>query len=468
VREEELEPGPAILTAMKRLPRALAASFSLVALFALCLGADGPPASAPGGSGLASINHIVVIYQENWSYDGLYGSFPGANGVAIGTGVTQVDAKGAPLTALPQALDFAGNPDIRFPASQPVHAFDAGKYVSPWGSTGDMIHRFYHEQLQIDGGKMDKFVAWSDNPGLVLSQYDARMLDLPEYHLATQYTLGDNMFHSAFGGSFLNHQYLVCACAPMWPNAPAHFISNPDPAKLDDNNVTPDGHVVNTVFTSYAPHPAGIPAGDLVPPLTEETIGDRMDAAGVSWKWYSGGWDRALAGNPSPDFQFHHQPFAYYKSYGDGTAAKAAHLQDETNFTSDVASGNLPSVVFIKPVGENNEHPGYAALLDGQRHVLSLVDQIRNSKYWNDTVIIITYDENGGRWDHVAPPVIDRWGPGTRVPLIVVSKFAKQGYVDHTEYETASILALIEKRFNLKPLGTRDAAANPFSNAFQF
>ncbi|MGR4065591.1 MAG: alkaline phosphatase family protein [Vulcanimicrobiaceae bacterium] len=440
----------------------------VVASFLSSPGSGDASSATPASAGLSSIDHIVVIYQENWSYDGLYGSFPGGNGVAIGTPVAQVDEKGVALTALPQALDFAGNPDVRFPKSLPVKAFDAGKYVAPWGSTGDLIHRFYHEQLQIDGGKMDKFVAWSDNPGLVLSQYDARQLALPEERLAEQYTLGDNTFHSAFGGSFLNHQYLICACAPLWPSPPAHFISNPDPAKLDDNNVTPDGHIVNTVFTSYDPHPAGVPAGDLVPPLTETTIGDRMDAAGVTWKWYAGGWDRALAGNAPPDFQFHHQPFAYYKSYGDGTAAKAAHLQDEANFVADVAGGSLPSVAFVKPIGDNNEHPGYSALLEGQRHVMALVDDIRKSKYWNDTVIIITYDENGGRWDHVTPPVVDQWGPGTRVPLIVVSKFAKKGYVDHTQYETVSILALIEKRFNLKPLGARDAAANPFSNAFDF
>jgi acid phosphatase len=99
--------------------------------------------------------------------------------------------------------------------------------------------------------------------------------------------------------------------------------------------------------------------------------------------------------------------------------------------------------------------------------VEDIVSRIRASALWNDTVIIITYDENGGRWDHVAPPVVDRWGPGTRVPTIVVSSLARKGYIDHTQYDTTSILKLIEQRYGLKPLGTRDAAAGSLLNALQ-
>jgi phospholipase C len=207
----------------------------------------------------------------------------------------------------------------------------------------------------------------------------------------------------------------------------------------------------------------------LLPNQTAPTIGDRLSAANVSWKWYSGGWADALAGKPDPLFQFHHQPLAYFATYADGTPAKAAHLQDEANFLADLQNRRLPAVSFIKPLGPDNEHPGYAALVTGQQHVANLVAKIQGSPYWKNTAIIITYDENGGRWDHVAPPgPLDRWGPGSRVPFIVVSPWAKRGYVDHTRYETVSILALLEKRFKLPPLGTRDAAANPLANAFDF
>ena len=124
----------------------------------------------------------------------------------------------------------------------------------------------------------------------------------------------------------------------------------------------------------------------------------------------------------------------------------------------------LPAVSFIKPLGPDNEHPGYADLARGQQHVADLVDAVRNSPYWADTLIVLTYDENGGSWDHVAPPVADRWGPGTRVPTIGVSPFAKRGFVDHKVYDTTSILKTIENRWGLAPLGTRDGTANDLSN----
>ena len=252
-----------------------------------------------------------------------------------------------------------------------------------------------------------------------------------------------------------------------------------------DSTVTTDGFAVNTIQTVNVPHSSAT----LLPNQTNVTIGDKLTAANVSWKWYSGGWNNAIAGTPDPLFQFHHQPFAYYLNYADvatgGTAAsaaaKAAHLQDETQFLSDLANNTVPNVVFIKPLGQNNEHPGYAALATGQAHVASLVSAIQNSTTWKDCMIVITYDEHGGHYDHVAPPgqtghvggngngaTHDRWGPGVRVPTIIISPFAKRGVVDHTEYDTTSILATFEKRFGLTPMGTRDGAVNSLDNAFNF
>lgn len=422
------------------------------------------PASATPG--VEKINHVIVIYQENWSYDGLYGAFLGSNNLANAGTIVQVDKNGAQLTSAPQPL-VGSMADARFPASLPVGPYDVSRYVKSDQTTGDIIHRFYHEQLQIDDGKMDKFIAWSDNGGLVMAYYDATTM--PEGGLAREFTMADNFFHSGFGGSFLNHMYLVCACAPKWRNAPASFISNPDPNNLADKQVTPDGYAVNTAFTTNAPHPANMTdPTQLVPQLTEATIGDRLSKAGLSWAWYAGGWSDAFAGHPDKLFQFHHQPFAYFANLADGTAAKAEHLKDETEFFTALTSGNLQNVVFIKPLGPDNEHPGYADLMRGQRHVARIVAAIRASSYWKDSAIIITYDENGGRWDHVAPPKIDRWGPGTRVPAIIISPYAKRGFVDHTQYETVSILKFIEMRWHLQPLGTRDARANGFSNAFDF
>jgi len=427
----------------------------------------------------SAIQHVVVIYQENWSFDSLYGSFAGANGLRNASAtIPQIDKlTGAPIRQLPQPLIGNGMPDPDFPAGLPVQPYNASSYILPTALAGDLVHRFYQEQSQIDGGKMDKFVTWSDNPGLVFSNFDARLM--PEGLLAKQYVLADNFFHSAFGGSLLNHHWLICACTPTFPNAPAGVVAkldatgqlalDPSGKIVQDGFVTPDGYVVNTAYTVNAPHPASVPAAKLLPDQTNPTIGDRLSAAGISWKWYSAGWDNALAGNPDPLFQFHHQPFAYYQNYADGTAAKAAHLQDETNFLADLKAGKLPAVSFVKPLGTDNEHPGYASLAAGQQHVAALVAAVQASSAWPSTAIIITYDENGGRWDHVPPPgPFDRWGPGTRVPTIVISPWAKRGFVDHTEYETVSILALIEKRWALQPLGPRDAKANPLRNVFKF
>jgi phospholipase C len=426
-------------------------------------------AAASGADVLSRVQHIVVIYQENWSFDSLYGLFPGANGLAnAGNAVKQVDKSGQPYAVLPQPINTnlkPPAPDPRFPANLPVQPFDSEKYVPDDMLTGDLVHRYYQEQYQIDGGKMDKFVAYSDASSLAMSYYDAT--NLPEGKLAQHYVMDDNFFHAVYGGSFLNHFFLICACAPKFPNAPSSIV-----AKLDangvmttDGQVTPDGFAVNTSFTVNTPHPATVAPANLVPNQDMPTIGDRLNDKNLSWAWYSGGWNDAMAGQPDRLFQFHHQPFAYFTKYADGTQLKKDHLRDEQDFMAAAQAGTLPAVSFVKPIGEDNEHPGYADLLRGQQHVAKLVQAVQQSKDWQNTMVVITYDEHGGRWDHVAPPKIDQWGDGTRVPAIVISPLARQGFVDHTQYDTTSILSTIEHRWSLQPLNSRDAKAAPLTNA---
>jgi phospholipase C len=206
----------------------------------------------------------------------------------------------------------------------------------------------------------------------------------------------------------------------------------------------------------------------LVPNLTLPTVGDRLSDKSISWAWYAGGWNLALAGTPMDAFQFHHQPLAFFASFADGTPARAAHLKDEADFLAAAAAGTLPAVSFVKPVGINNEHPSYADVLTGEKHTLDLVNAVRNGPAWKDSAIVITYDENGGFWDHLPPPKVDRWGPGSRVPTLVISPYARKGYVDHTVYDTTSILAFIEHRFGVAPLSARDSAAADLTAAFDF
>ena len=142
-------------------------------------------------------------------------------------------------------------------------------------------------------------------------------------------------------------------------------------------------------------------------------------------------------------------------------------MQDETQFYVDLAEGKLPAVSFIKPIGEFNEHPGYASLLPGQQHVADIVHAVQNSPLWRHTAIIITYDEHGGRWDHVPPPRRDKWGPGCRVPTIVISPYTWRGGVSHESYDTLSILKTLEDRYGLPPLTKTDAAAASMAECFQ-
>jgi phospholipase C len=322
---------------------------------------------------------------------------------------------------------------------------------------------------------------------------------------ARRYTLADHFFMGAFGGSYLNHQWLICACTPTFPNAPASIRAQLDehgklkkrpdsppsvmqgPVHVFDGQVTPDGFAVNTIQPPY--QPSGTPpakGGDLdladpaqnpLPPQTAKTIGDTLSAKGVSWAWYSGGWNQALADGRrdpaakrtviysrdagSPIFQAHHQPFNYYARFAPGTADRERHLKDGYDFITAIDTGTLPQVAMYKPSGRLNQHPSYTDILSGDIHIADLLERLERSPQWKNMLVIVTYDENGGYWDHVAPPSGpgwgDRWGPATRIPTIIVSPFAKRGFVDHTTYDTTSILKLVTRRFELEPLaGVRE------------
>lgn len=420
---------------------------------------------------LRRIGHIVVIFEENRSFDNMFGRFPGANGLSeAGDRARQTAPDGTPYTVLPPVKNTHVRPavvDPRFPAEIPNRPFPIDQYVPAEIATGDLVHRFYQEQAQINGGRMDRFAAVSDAGGLVMGYYD--LSNTHHWRLARDFALGDNMFHSAFGGSFLNHSFLVCAQAFTWPNAPAKIVAQLDDQgrPVRDGRVTPDGFVVNTSRSLQFHAPSDQDPSLLVPPQEMPHIGDRLDAAGVDWRWYSGGYDDALAGRPDPLFQFHHQPLAYFRDLAPGTPGQKAHLKDLKDFYADIAAGTLPPVVFYKPIGALNLHPGYADITDGDEHLGDLVERLQASAQYADMLILVTYDENGGFWDHVAPPVRDRWGPGSRVPLIAIGPTVRRGFVDHTQYDFGSILRTIEDRFGLEPMGLLDGRNTTLRNLLQ-
>jgi acid phosphatase len=461
--------------------------FSLGAMMLACSSAGSPatpsagqpldggtPVDGASPAGLQKLGHVVVIVLENWTFDSLYAEFDGAEGLAGGmVAAPQIDpATGQPYATLPET-------ESHLPATLPNAPFALDPYLGLDQDTSvDLTDKFYEEQQQIHGGKMDLFVGVSSAKGLTMGYFHTA--DLPLAAEAKKYTLCDHFFHGVFGGSFQNHIFLVSAAVATFPNAPASMVAvldaNGAPVKnattgaLQDGPVTPDGYVVGTVYPASTPHPASTPAAQILPAQTFPTIGDRLSEKNIDWAWYAGGWNDALAGkDASADlFQYHHQPFVYFANYADGTPDRAAHLKDETDFLAAASAGTLPPVSFVKPDGIDNEHPNYTDVLSGEGHAIALINAVRNGPQWKDSAIIITYDEGGGFWDHVAPPGGDRWGPGSRVPTIVISPFAKAGVVDHTVYDTTSITALIEHRWGLAALGTRDAVAADLTNAFDF
>ncbi len=489
------------------------------------------------------VANIVVIYAENRAFDNLYGNFPGANGLnavlddsgrPLPAYVPQKDRDGVTvLPTLPRTwrgvtqrgvtpvVTEAESADLPNAPYSVERAY--GGRVGTGTVTRDLVHRFFENQMQINGGRNDMFAAWSNSGGLTMAHFDYSRSRL--YQLAREYVLADNFFQGAFGGSFLNHQYLICACAPEYPNAdkspaqpsiaaletdsngrflprlaagrrmPASALDGP-PSFLRSGNLAPkdyfgDGtfHAVNTMQPAYQPssNPPSSMVGSAImyadtmrattlPPQHAKTIGDLLTGKGISWKWYAGSWNAALrdgmqdpsvkrsviyaagAGGISDsthvDFQTHHQPFNYYASFDPiaHAAERSAHLQDYDDLLADAAAGTLPAVSFYKPEGEFNQHEGNTNLDAGDARIADLVSRLQSGPQWEHMVIIITYDEFGGAWDHVAPPQADRLGPGTRIPAIIVSPLAKKGTVDHTQYDTGSILRLISRRFGLSLL----------------
>jgi len=531
-----------------------------------------------GRHSLDHIKHIVVIYQENHSFDNLYGGWERVNGVSHAH-VPQVNQVGAAFGCLKQndvnltspplpvtcadtangiTSDFGNTPfkidsfiaatDTTCPAPGAFAPNGVLKGAGlPGGCTRDIVHRYYQEQYQIDGGKLDRYVTGSDAVGLVMGFYDTKKLPIYAYLHSPghpHYVIADNFFQAAFGGSFLNHQWLVAAATPEWTGALNDGSSNDLHSVVDANGMpnnyalyaSPAGTTVKdqaltascSPASNRGPTPAGVVCGDFavntiqpwawpyapgtanakrLPPLTTPTIGDRLTKASVDWAWYSGGWANAegdttqpgytngsgpttcadanaIAGSTWPKcpdklFQFHHQAFNYFANYAPGTGARSAHLRDEAEFLqlaqkSSHHDCDLKAVSFIKPLGAENEHPGYASESAGSDHLVSLIKAVQGSACAKDTMIIVTYDEFGGQADHVAPPAVgnlkgayDRWGPGTRIPALVIAPHLRSHFaVDSAVHDTTSILATIEHRFKLPALGSRDAAVEDLTTVF--
>ena len=471
-------------------------------------------------NGLNQIDTIVVIYAENRSFDHLFGHFPGAEGIDHATAEqkTQLDRDGSVLATLPPVYKDDKVRDD-FPKGLPNGPFAADKAPGwrPLDATDpDPTHGFYQNKQQINGGKNNRFVAETNVGALTMAYFDGSKLKM--WNWAKEFTLADHFFQSSFGGSFINHQRLVCACTPQQLDAPDTIRSQLDergwlkvrpdspasvmigPPKFFDarvSSVATGSYALNTNQPAYQPStypPAA--GGDLaltdtarhpLKPLTQKTIGDTLSAKGVTWVWYSQGWNEAIADGmrdpalkravidtkgESLNFQPHHQPFNYYVRFAPGTPERAEHLRDRTDFIEAIGKGTLPNVSFYKPSGLHNQHSGSSTIAAGDAEINELLTRLRESPQWSHMAIIVTYDEYGGYWDHLPPPSGPGWGddfgPGTRIPALVISPFAKRGYVDKTVYDTTSIQKFLNVRYGLEPLPGLREKMGDLTAAFKF
>ncbi len=409
------------------------------------------------------IRNTLVIYLENHSFFNLFSQFPGADNGVEKDYKGQINENSELYKSLPQVYNKQlKEPDSRFPKELPNAPFAIDQYIKQSDKTPDPIHEFYIHQLQINEGRNDKFVQYSGVGVLTMGYYDMKNTYL--WKLAKEHVLADHFFQSAFGGSFLNHQWLIAARTPQYPNGPEDIKSKfkKDGSLEKAKALTEDFFAVNTIQPFYPPFDtAEKEVSKRLPPLDYDTIGDRLTEKKISWAWYAGGWKDILKGDNSGNFQFHHQPFVYFKKYAPDTPERKEHLKDEEDLITAIKSNQLPEVVFYKPVGDENAHPGYGDVTSGDAKVQKIIELLKNSKLWNTTLVIITFDEHGGFWDPKAPKKLDRWGLGSRIPAIFVSNLTKKSFVDHTPYETVSILSFLEKKYSLAPLTDRDKKANP-------
>jgi phospholipase C len=428
-------------------------------------------ACARGGDaqvgGRVPIDHIVVLFLENRSFDHLFGTYPGAEGLAAYRG-KQAGETGVTYATLPRPLGREGKPDSRFPADLPNAPFPMLRFVGPFDPTNNPVHRFYHMQRQYgpgaDGVPMGRWVAEGTSGGATMGYYERAAIPV-QWRLAEEFVLLDHYFQGIHGGSFANHFYLISGTLATYPDAPAGVRTQlaPDGGVVTDGDVDPEGHVINNLDPPYPPQRV---SHILPTPQTAPTIADRLDAAGVSWRWYATGWGGA-ADAVKQGLVPHHNPFQYVKRIMESPEGRA-HIRDASEFVKALREGGLPAVAFVKPHARQSAHPVSSTVGAADRWLGETVKAIMASRYWSRVAVVITYDEGGGWFDHVPPPVVDRFGLGTRVPTLIVSPYAKRGVVASGEYDHASILKFIEWRFGLEPLTERDRRAAAFLEAFDF
>jgi phospholipase C len=369
------------------------------------------------------IKHVVFIIKENRTFDHMFGRFPGVNGVTQGMD----HGESRPLTRAPDRLEH----DIE-------HCYECA--LEAWANG------------RMDGFNREK---WSD-------RYAYTQLwpeDMPNYwRWAEDFVLNDNFFASAQGPSFPNHLYTIAATS-----GGAH--TNPQQNNLeleewlDANPGRAKAWGCDSMENSYLDieHMEG--HVERVPPCLEFTTeGDLLSAAGIPWAYYSATHDQN---------GYLWSAYDAVKHIRENPEIWRQHMFGVDGLVADIDDGRLPPMTWVTPRFELSEHPEYS-FCDGENWTTEVINAIMRSPMWEDTAIFLVWDDYGGFYDHVPPPQVDGFGFGIRVPLLVISPYAREGYVDHTLGEFSSVLRFVEDNWGLTQLTHRDRDAFNLSGAFDF
>lgn len=459
---------------------------------------DAQDTSAAAKFGTATpIKHVVVIFDENVSFDHYFGTYPHAANPP-GEPAFKPTPNTPTVNGLMGAL-LTNNPNGVNP-----RRLDRTQAV-----TADMDHGYTSEQKAMDGGLMDQYVKWGGRGSeIVMDYYDGNTVTAL-WNYAQRGALNDNSFSTTFGPSTPGALNLISGqthgAIPYTASVTQHgapVAGGSIPGKVDNG----------TLHTDLDPYYDTASSGQTVA-MTGRNIGDLLNAKGISWGWFEGGFRNVkeqhdnIAGSSSVDYIPHHEPFQYYQSTANpnhlppsspakiGFTDQANHQYDLTDFWTAAFAGNLPAVSFLKAPAYEDGHPGYSDPLDEQTWLVNTVNLLESLPSWKDTAIIICYDDSDGWYDHVMPPIVnpsndpnndallgqsagapkpgaylDRAGYGPRMPLLILSPYAKQNFVDHTLTDQTSVLRFIEDNWGLGRIGDQsmDQYAGTLANMFDF
>ncbi len=470
-----------------RLKRPLVVGSATVIVAAVVVAAVVGPLGARANSGTAHdaqsrIQHVVVIFQENVSFDHYFGTYPNAANPA---GEPRFTAQGDTPTVngLNEAL-LTHNPNFANP-----QRLDRSQAL-----TCDQDHSYLDEQKAADHGLMDQFIQTAGgsctDKSIVMDYYDGNTVTAL-WNYAQHFAMSDNSYGTNYGPSTVGALNLI--------SGQTHGATTPDIAGTVANGTVIGDPRPLTDDCSPATAPKAAMSGT--------NVGDLLNAKGVTWGWFQGGFapssisngqavcgsaHQNIGGATVTDYIPHHEPFQYFTSTANphhlpptsiamiGQSDQANHQYDLSDFWAAFDAGNMPAVSFLKAAAYQDGHAGYSDPLDEQTFLVNTINKLEKSKYWESTAVVIAYDDSDGWYDHVLAPVVsqsnsandalsgpgacgtapagaylDRCGYGVRQPLLIISPFARHNFVDHSVTDQSSILRFIEDNWNLGRIGNQ-------------